>query len=64
MPPELTQQDPCRRRNVLDLPQTREFFQNNSFERVGLSPAQFGELIEKDFRHWDALIKAVGAKIE
>ena len=50
--------------NVLDLPQTREFFEKNSFERVNLSPAQFGELIERDSRHWDALIKAVGAKIE
>ena len=36
-------------RKVLDLPQTREFFETNSFERVDLSPAAFGQLIESDF---------------
>jgi tripartite-type tricarboxylate transporter receptor subunit TctC len=64
MAPELAARIHADVSNLLDLPQTREFFQNNSFERVGLSPAQFGELIERDSRHWDALIKAVGAKIE
>lgn len=47
---------------VLQAPRTREFFEKNSFERVDLSPAQFGQLIEKDSRHWESLIKAVGAK--
>ncbi len=49
---------------VLDLPQSREFFRANSFERIALSPAQFGQLIESDSKHWDAVIKAVGAKID
>ena len=49
---------------VLDLPQSREFFQTNSFERVDLSPAAFAQLIESDSKHWAALIKAVGAKID
>src|SRR5215470_13586239 len=49
---------------VLDLPQTREFFQTNSFERVDLTPAQFAQLIEDDSKHWAALIKAVGAKLD
>jgi tripartite-type tricarboxylate transporter receptor subunit TctC len=49
---------------VLDLPQTKEFFQKNSFERVDISPAQFGKLIEDDYRHWEALIKSVGAKLD
>jgi len=49
---------------ALDLPQSREFFQTNSFERVELSPAQFRALIESDLAHWSRLINAVGAKIE
>ena len=49
---------------VLELPQSREFFQTNSFERVDLTPAQFAKLIEDDSRHWGALIKAVGAKLD
>jgi tripartite-type tricarboxylate transporter receptor subunit TctC len=49
---------------VLDLPQSRDFFKTNSFERVDLSPTQFGELIQNDLNHWSALIQAVGARIE
>jgi len=49
---------------VLDLPQSREFFEKNSFERVTLSPAQFGKLIEDDSKHWESIIKQVGAKID
>ena len=49
---------------ALDAPQTREFFEKNSFERVNLSPAEFGKLIEKDSRHWDSLIKSVGVKVQ
>jgi tripartite-type tricarboxylate transporter receptor subunit TctC len=64
LPPELTARIYADVSKVLDLPQTREFFEKNSFERVTLSPAQFGELIDRDSRHWDALIKQVGAKIE
>jgi tripartite-type tricarboxylate transporter receptor subunit TctC len=64
MPPELAAKIHADVSKVLDLPQTREFFEKNSFERVGLSPAEFGKLVEHDTQHWDALIKAVGAKIE
>jgi len=49
---------------VLELPQSREFFQTNSFERVDLTPAQFAKLIEDDSKHWAALVKAVGAKLD
>jgi tripartite-type tricarboxylate transporter receptor subunit TctC len=49
---------------ALDLPQSREFFKTNSFERIELSPAQFGTLIESDLKHWTRLINAVGARIE
>jgi tripartite-type tricarboxylate transporter receptor subunit TctC len=49
---------------VLELPQSREFFRTNSFERLELTPAQFAELIRDDSRHWEALIKAVGAKLD
>jgi tripartite-type tricarboxylate transporter receptor subunit TctC len=49
---------------VLDTPQTREFFAKNGFERVSLSPAAFGQLVDKDSKHWERLIKAVGAKLD
>jgi len=49
---------------ALDLPQTREFFRVNSFERVDLTPEQFSQLIQDDLAHWGALIKAVGAKLD
>ena len=49
---------------ALELPQSREFFATNSFERVDLSPAQFAQLIQDDFKHWGALVKAVGAKLD
>jgi len=49
---------------VLQLPQSREFFQTNSFERVELTPDQFAQLAQDDFKHWGALIKAVGVKLD
>ena len=64
MPPELVQKIHADVSKALDLPQTREFFKTNSFERVDLSPAQFGALVESDLKHWTRLISAVGAKIE
>ena len=51
-------------RKVLDLPQTREFFKTNSFERVDLSPAQFAALIETQFEALGRADQGVGAKIE
>ncbi len=52
----------CRRLSTCR--RSREFFKTNSFERVDLSPAQFGALIESDLKHWTRLINAIGAKIE
>jgi tripartite-type tricarboxylate transporter receptor subunit TctC len=49
---------------ALELPETRQFFKDNSFERVDLSPQQFGVLIQSDLKHWTALINAVGAKMD
>jgi tripartite-type tricarboxylate transporter receptor subunit TctC len=64
MAPELVAKIHADVSKVLDLPQSREFFQTNSFERVDLTPAQFAKLIDDDSRHWGALIKAVGAKLD
>jgi tripartite-type tricarboxylate transporter receptor subunit TctC len=64
MAPELVAKIHADVSKVLELPQSREFFQTNSFERVDLTPAQFAKLIEDDSRHWGALIKAVGAKLD
>ena len=49
---------------ALNHPETTKLFQTNSFERVDLSPQDFGKLIQSDLKHWGALIKAVGAKVD
>ncbi len=64
MAPELVAKVHADVSKVLELPQSREFFQTNSFERVDLTPAQFAKLIEDDSKHWGALVKAVGAKLD
>jgi tripartite-type tricarboxylate transporter receptor subunit TctC len=64
MPPDLVSKIHADVSKALDLPQSREFFTTNSFERLDLSPAQFTALIESDLEHWTRLINAVGAKIE
>jgi len=64
MAPELVARIHADVSKVLDLPQSREFFEKNSFERVTLSPVEFGKLIEHDSNHWQGLVKQVGAKLE
>jgi tripartite-type tricarboxylate transporter receptor subunit TctC len=64
MPPELTQRIHADVSKVLDLPQSKEFFGKNSFERVTLSPSEFKKLVADDSNHWEAIIKKVGAKID
>lgn len=49
---------------VLDSPQARDFFAKNSFERVDRTPAQFAQLIQDDLKHWGALIRALGVKLD
>ena len=64
MPPELVAKIHADVSKVLDLPQTKEFFEKNSFERVTDSPAEFAKLVERDSQHWKSLIDQVGAKID
>ncbi len=64
LPPELAQKIHADVSKVLDLPQTKEFFEKNSFERVTLSPPEFAKLVADDSKHWEAIIKQVGAKID
>jgi tripartite-type tricarboxylate transporter receptor subunit TctC len=64
MAPELLAKIHADVLKALELPETRQFFKANSFERVDLSPQEFGKLIQGDLRHWSALINAVGAKID
>ena len=50
---------------VLDLPQTKEFFEKNSFERV----TDFARRVRQAGRrtisqNWETLIKQVGAKVD
>ena len=45
MPPELVQKIHADVSKVLDLPQSKEFFEKNSFERVTLSPPEFARLV-------------------
>ncbi|MFL6797198.1 MAG: Bug family tripartite tricarboxylate transporter substrate binding protein [Xanthobacteraceae bacterium] len=64
MPPELVSRIHADISKALDLPETRQFFRTQTFERVSLNPPQFRELIASDLKHWSALITAVGAKID
>jgi tripartite-type tricarboxylate transporter receptor subunit TctC len=64
MPADLVKKIHADVMKALDTPQTRDFFEKNSFERVNLSPAEFGKLIEKDSKHWESLIKSVGVKVQ
>jgi tripartite-type tricarboxylate transporter receptor subunit TctC len=64
MPSELAARINADIGKVLDLPQTKEFFEKNSFERVTLSPPEFARLVADDSKHWEAIIKQVGAKID
>jgi len=64
MAPDLVRKIHADVTKVLELPQSREFFQTNSFERVDLTPDQFAQLIQDDFKHWGALIKAAGVKLD
>jgi len=64
MPAELVAKLHADVGRALDLPASRDYFKTNSLERVDLSPALFGELIQGDLKHWSAIINAVGARIE
>jgi tripartite-type tricarboxylate transporter receptor subunit TctC len=64
MPAELAAKIHADISKVLDLPQSKEFFEKNSFERVTLSPPEFARLVADDSRHWETIIKQVGAKID
>jgi tripartite-type tricarboxylate transporter receptor subunit TctC len=64
MPPEVVAKIHADVSKALDLPPSREFFATNSFERVDLDPQQFATLIQSDSKHWEALIKAVGVKLD
>jgi tripartite-type tricarboxylate transporter receptor subunit TctC len=64
MPAELVQKIHADVSKVLDLPQSKEFFEKNSFERVTDSPAEFAKLVEHDYEHWRTLINQVGAKVD
>jgi tripartite-type tricarboxylate transporter receptor subunit TctC len=64
MSPELVAKIHADVSKVLDLPQTKEFFEKNSFERVTDSPAEFAKLVERDAQHWKALIDQVGARVD
>jgi tripartite-type tricarboxylate transporter receptor subunit TctC len=64
MPPDLVAKIHADVAKALDHPETAKLFSTNSFERVDLSPQDFGKLIQSDLKHWSALIKAAGVKID
>jgi tripartite-type tricarboxylate transporter receptor subunit TctC len=64
MPPELTAKIHADVSKVLDSPRSKEFFEKNTFERVTLTPPEFVQLVADDSKHWEAIIKQVGAKID
>jgi tripartite-type tricarboxylate transporter receptor subunit TctC len=64
LPPEVLAKLKADVAKALELPETKQFFKTNSFERVALSPQDFAKLIQSDLKHWSALINAVGAKVD
>jgi tripartite-type tricarboxylate transporter receptor subunit TctC len=64
MAPELVAKIHADVSKALDHPDTRKMFQTNSFERVDLSPQDFGKLIQSDLKHWSDLIRSTGVKID
>ena len=64
MPPELTAKIHTDVSKALDMPQSKEFFEKNTFERVTLTPPELAKLVADDSKHWEAIIKQVGAKID
>jgi len=64
LPPDILAKIHADVSNALDHPKTRTLFATNTFERTALSPPAFSNLIQSDLKHWRALIKAVGVKID
>jgi tripartite-type tricarboxylate transporter receptor subunit TctC len=64
MPPALVAKIYADVSKALDLPESQEFFKTNSLARIGLTPPEFGQLVQSDLKHWTTLIDAVGAKAE
>src|SRR5215468_3801699 len=64
MPPALLAKIHADVSKALDLPETRQFFKTNSFERVDVSPQDFAKLVQSDLKHWSALINALGVRID
>ena len=64
MPPQLLKKIHADVSKALDHPETQAFFKTNSFQRVNLSPQDFGKLIQSDLKHWTGLINALGIKID
>jgi len=64
LPPEVLAKIHADVAKALDLPETRQFFKTNSFERVDLSPQDFAKLVQSDLKHWSALINALGVRID
>ena len=64
MPPALLAKIHADVSKALDHPETQTFFKTNSFQRVNLSPQDFGKLIQSDLKHWTGLISALGIKID
>lgn len=49
---------------VLASPKVMEMYAKNSFTAEPSTPAQFTEIIRKDSQHWNAIIQAVGVKLD
>jgi tripartite-type tricarboxylate transporter receptor subunit TctC len=64
MPAELVQKIYADVSKGLDEPQSKQYFEKNSFERVTDTPAEFAKLVDHDIAKWDTLIKQVGARVD
>ena len=49
---------------MISSPAVQKYFEQNSFERINVTPAQFVTLIRHDSDHWGALVRSLNIKLE
>ncbi len=64
MAPELVAKINADVYQVISSPAVQKYFEQNSFERINVTPAQFVTLIRHDSDHWGALVRSLNIKLE
>jgi tripartite-type tricarboxylate transporter receptor subunit TctC len=64
MAPELVSKINTDVYQVIGSQAVQKYFEQNSFERINVTPAQFISLIRHDSDHWGSLVRALNIKLE